>query len=178
MKVYTSSDIKKLRKHSNMTQKELASLTGLSQSLIAKIENKLINPSYNTMMKIIDSLENIKKQNKSILGLINKKIYFITRKGSVKEALDIMKRKGVSQLPILEDDMYFGVVSEKSFIQNFEKNKKIEEYVDYDPPVVSKNTSYEIIGYLLKENEIILIKDKQKIIGIISRQDWFDDQFR
>jgi hypothetical protein len=60
-------------------------------------------------------------------------------------------------------DLVFGVISEKSIMEKFSKTNNILDYVEIDPPIISKNSSYGAVGFLLKENEIVLIKDKEKI---------------
>lgn len=49
--------LKAARVNRNLTQKELANITGLSLSTIYKIENNLINPSYKNLMKICYALK-------------------------------------------------------------------------------------------------------------------------
>ena len=49
-------DIRKLRISKNITQKQLAKLTGLSQQHISKIEKDLVDPNYATLKKIANAL--------------------------------------------------------------------------------------------------------------------------
>lgn len=177
MKLYTGKELKDLRKKTGLTQKKLAELTGVSQSQIAKIESELIEPSHKTIVLIVNVLEKKIKKQLSIKKIINKNIVCINTKNTLQEAIDTMKKHSVSQLPVIENDKVFGVISEKSIIENFSKSKKIIDYIQSQPPIISEETSYEIVGFLLKENDIVLIKKREKIIGIISRQDWFDAHF-
>ena len=48
--------IKEERKKLNITQKKLASMTGVSTSMINQIESGRCKPSYNTAKKIFESL--------------------------------------------------------------------------------------------------------------------------
>ena len=50
------NDIARLRKQLGLTQPELAQLSGVSQSLIAKLEAGKIEPSYTKVKSIIDTL--------------------------------------------------------------------------------------------------------------------------
>jgi predicted transcriptional regulator len=54
--LYELEEIKKLRRKLGIGQKELAGLANVSQSLIAKIESKKIEPTYNKVRKIFDIL--------------------------------------------------------------------------------------------------------------------------
>ncbi len=49
-------NIKQVRKKIGLTQTELARRAGVNQSTIAKMERKTVNPSYNTLMKVINVL--------------------------------------------------------------------------------------------------------------------------
>jgi len=52
----TSEEIKKARKESGKTQWDLAHLTGISQSMIARIETGTVDPKTSTMKKLIAAL--------------------------------------------------------------------------------------------------------------------------
>jgi len=65
-----SENIKKHRKKRNYTQKDLACLSGLSQSYISELENgKYQNPSMNTVVVLAKtlntSIRSLLKENKS-----------------------------------------------------------------------------------------------------------------
>lgn len=49
-------ELSDIRRESNLTQKELAEKTGLSQSTIAKIERGSINPSINNILKLLAAM--------------------------------------------------------------------------------------------------------------------------
>lgn len=50
-----------LRKEMGVTQNQLAELTGLSQPVIARIENGRSLPEYKTVMKILIALQTLKE---------------------------------------------------------------------------------------------------------------------
>ncbi len=52
-----STEIKRLRKSIDLTQAELASLSGVSQSTIAKIERGGISGSYDSLVRIFTVLQ-------------------------------------------------------------------------------------------------------------------------
>ena len=56
-----------MRKSLDVTQTELAHSSGISQSTIAKIESGKISASYETVVKLFDTLESLKnKEHKDI----------------------------------------------------------------------------------------------------------------
>lgn len=48
--------LKKMRKEKNISQKELGSLTGISESCISKIENQRISPTISTYLRLVHEL--------------------------------------------------------------------------------------------------------------------------
>ena len=58
------SDIKRIRKSLDVTQTELAAASGVSQSTIAKIERGRMSASYETVVKLFETLEGMRKSEK------------------------------------------------------------------------------------------------------------------
>jgi len=54
-------EIPRRRRNLNLTQKDLAVMAGVSQSMIAKIEALKVNPSYEKTKRIFDVLEELEK---------------------------------------------------------------------------------------------------------------------
>ena len=64
MKFPPASDIKRIRKSIDVTQMELASSSGISQSTIAKIERGTISASYDTVVRLFETLESMKADSR------------------------------------------------------------------------------------------------------------------
>ena len=56
MRFPPASDIRKRRKMLDITQSELAAASGISQSTITKVEQGKISASYNTVVKLFETL--------------------------------------------------------------------------------------------------------------------------
>ena len=56
--------IRQMRKRLNLSQRELAGMAGVSQSLIAKIERGTIDPSYSNVRKILSAFEEVIRRRK------------------------------------------------------------------------------------------------------------------
>lgn len=63
---FALEEIKQIRKKYNLTQSDLAKRSGVSQSLIAKIEAGRIDPTYSNAQKIFNALNDMgeKARNK------------------------------------------------------------------------------------------------------------------
>ena len=64
MKFPPASDIRRIRKALDITQTELAKESGVSQSTIAKIEKDRISASYETVVKLFETLDEMAKNSK------------------------------------------------------------------------------------------------------------------
>ena len=62
---YDIKDIKRIRLQIGLTQSKLADKSGVSQSLIAKVESGLIDPGYSSVKKIFDTLDSLQSENTS-----------------------------------------------------------------------------------------------------------------
>lgn len=160
-----------------MGQKELAGRAGVSQSLIAKVEAGKMEPSYTKARKLFEALEELgRKEETKAKELMNKKIIFAWREESIKEAIKIMKQKGISQMPVGEEGKVYGLVSEKTILEEIMKGKKIErtkvrEVMEDCPPIISPETSRKIVLEILKEHPIVLVAEKGEVKGLISKSD-------
>ncbi len=171
-------EIKLLRKKYNLTQKQLAKQAGVSQSLIAKIEAERIDPTYSKVKMIFIALERLKEgQEIKAEEVMNKDVFFSNRGESVKKIIEIMKNKGISQMPVKDSQKIIGVVSESTILSKILKFPekatflKVEEVLEDGPPIVSKNTKLTTISYLLQEFSLVLVVEKGEIKGVITKTD-------
>jgi len=170
--------IKNIRKKYGLTQKELADRAEVSQSLIAKIEAGTLDPTYTNAQKIFSALEGLReKKEVKAKEVMHKKVDFAERRDTVREIIKLMKKKGISQLPVLDKGKVCGMISErvilKSVVDNPEKvaHLKVEEVMEDAPPIVSLKTGLTTLLNLMQEYSVILVADKGEIKGIISKSD-------
>ena len=105
-------EIKKLRKKFGITQKELAEKAGVTQAYIAKLENKQIDPKLSTFNKILNALEEIRARMKKIQYVMVYTVIYVHPKDKVSDAIAIMAKYNISQLPVLRNGSPVGSLSE------------------------------------------------------------------
>lgn len=174
-------EIKRMRKNLGINQKDLAAQAGVSQSLIAKIESGKLDPTFTKAKQIFQALEDLQeKEEIKAKEIMNKKVVFVKANDKVKEIIAIMKRKGISQVPVLKNEKVCGLITEgtilKKLVQNPEKINylRAEEIMEDAPPIVSPKTNLKILLELLKESQLILVAEKGETKGIISKTDLLD----
>ena len=109
---YELNEIKDIRKKAGLTQGQLASKAGVSQSLIAKIEAGILDPTFSNAKKIFGALDDL-TQKKEIKAeeIMNTSIISLTPNDLVKDAIKKMKKYEISQVPIVDGDKVLGILT-------------------------------------------------------------------
>ena len=114
--------IGKVRKRLGLTQKQLADLSGVSQSLIAKIESGKIDPAYSKIMRIVSALEAKQSEvKKTVKEIMSSSIVSVGPDDSMEKAIRIMRKRNISQLPVLESGMCVGSLSDSMVLELLSK---------------------------------------------------------
>ena len=172
-------EIKTRRVNANLTQSKLAELSNVSQSLIAKIESGNIEPSYQKAKRLFDCLEQLNAgREKTALQIMTKPVTFVKADESLKMAIKRLEGKGYSQIPIFKDGKQIGSISEKGILAKIGSEKgldietaKAEEAMEETLPTIPGNTPVSAARQLLNFNAAVLVVEKGKITGIITKSD-------
>jgi predicted transcriptional regulator len=178
------SYVKHTRAKLDLTQKELSKLSGVSQSMIAKIEAGLVDPTYNVAKKLFSALDNINNRfEHKASEFLNKKVLFCYEDDTVKSIISLMKKHAISQMPVIDNkEKLVGEISENVILFNMDKITKegllVKDIMQDAPPVVSKNTSHKALSHLLSEFPFVLVSEKGKYLGIITKSDLISGMYR
>jgi predicted transcriptional regulator len=171
------STIKIKRKKLGMSQKELSKQAGISQSLLAKLESGKVEASYSKVQRIFDILDKTeKKSEKKAEDVMTKSTFSAKPNDSVKDAAAKMKAHSISQMPVISGKTQIGSISESGIIDKMQEGKNLDkisvkEIMESPLPIVSKEISISSLLPLLKEAGAVLVVDKEKIAGIVSKSD-------
>jgi predicted transcriptional regulator len=182
------AEIKRRRTSLGLSQKQLADLCGIGQSFLAKIERGKVTPSYTAAVKVFERLENLESNNAERLGLeqriaadvMTRHVYTFGPDDSAESVLKVMVEKDISQVPVLDERGFQqGAITEKSLLGKELRGKTVKEVLDDDDnggehifPMVSKDTRLQVIvGILQQEEQAVLVTEKGRIVGIITKQD-------
>jgi predicted transcriptional regulator len=165
--------IKELRKKLGLTQTELAGKVGITQAHVAKIENNKVDVRLSTMNKILSVLET-GKYNLRCKDIMIKKVIFISPNDNIKKTVKLMKFYGISQLPVLKNGISVGSINETTIIQNWNKpDAHVKGIMEKSLPLVDADETIDTIKSLLQTVSSILISEKGKVVGIITKSDLF-----
>lgn len=169
------SQIKYIRKKLGLTQTELAHKANVSQSLIAKIESNKIDPSYTNAKRLFETLSNLEVDDELIAKqFMYKKIIYANSQDSLKDTILLMRKNNISQLPVLQENKVVGYISESVLLEKVldgQTQSKVKEVMHTNPPILPPDTKQSVIANLLKHFPLVLIEEKGKLIGIITKAD-------
>lgn len=172
------NEIKAIRRKLGLTQTELAQKAGVSQSLIAKIESGKMDPTYTRTRKIFETLDLLAK-GKSLKArdIMNRKVISVLSSSRLLLAVRKMRKEGISQLPVLEDGRVAGMVTEALLLSRIMEEGpegRLNDVMGEAPPTVSGNTDIDAVAGLLRHFPLVLVVEKGKIRGLITKSDILD----
>src|ERR671915_149224 len=139
--------IKQARVRLGITQRKLASLTGISTSMINQIESGRCKPSYETARKIFEVLSSLEGR-------------------SAMKAGDICSRSPIS---VQKDEKLHKVMLEKN--EKDLKNMHVSQVMEPPPPIVDVSTPAKALIPLVRFAKCILVSEKGDVIGIVTTTD-------
>jgi predicted transcriptional regulator len=172
--------IKQGRIRLGMTQRELASLSGISTSMINQIESGRCKPSYDTARKIFEVLSS--QEGKTSLkaeDICSNEVISVQKDEKLEVAIEKMMKNSISQIPVFDVSKIVGLVSEDILARKvLESNDKknihqvpILQIMEPPPPIVDIATPAKALIPLVRFTKCVLVSRKGEITGIITISD-------
>ena len=172
--------IKQIRLKIGITQKKLATMTGVSTSMINQIESGRSQPSYETAKKIFESLSKLEGESSSHTAgdFCSTDIVKLKPANTLHDAIKKMHQLSISQIPIFNNSDVVGMISEDGIVKHLVelgeaelKKAKLANTMESVPPIVDWNTPANVLVPLIRYSKCILVSKKSKVIGIITASD-------
>jgi len=171
--ITTGKTIRDMREQQGYSQTELAQLAGISQAHVAKIESGKVDPRLSTVNGILAVLEKGKKRV-TCGSVMTKRIIVTTKDEPVIKLISKMKKLGISQVPVIMKGSNIGSVHEGTIIHNAHRNLKllrVMDVIDKPFPLVNGSDPIDILPPLLDFHPAVLVSEKGRIAGIITKSD-------
>lgn len=173
------SEIARLRKKLKLTQMQLAEKSGVSQSLIARIESGTVDPGYSKIKSLFNALQEPDSKEITAEEIMTPKVIRVDAGDGLWKAANKMKEHEVSQMPVFDGERIVGSISEKVILDQFAKGgdikkisgKNVSEYAGEAFPVISPNTPLSTISALLENNMALIVAEKGHAKGVITKAD-------
>ena len=119
---------------------------------------------------------------KTIAEVMNREFITVKEDTSLEEILVLMKEKGIGKLPVLKDekilaiwDLMLTLSNDKSFQEKYKKIVAIKASEIMDKEVfkisVNDNLSETITDMLENNRDCLLVIEKEKLVGIMTKTD-------
>jgi predicted transcriptional regulator len=171
--------IKQARVRLGITQRKLATLTGISTSMVNQIESGRCKPSYETARKIFEILSSLEGRTSMKAGdICSRSPISVQKDEKLHEAIDVMRVNSISQIPVFDSSRVVGILTEDGLAKvMLEKNEKdlknmhVSEAMEPPPPIVDVSTPGKALIPLVRFAKCILVSEKGNVIGIVTTTD-------
>lgn len=189
IKIITPEEIRRLRKSLGLTQKALAEKAGVSQSLIARIERKTVDPRLSTLQRILNALT-LAKVDRTVKDVMHRPVIYIQTSDTVRKAIDTMKKHNISQIPVLEKGRITGSVQESTLMNHMYRSRNPETVLNthvynimdsVESAFVCVNSTTrldEVLNTLSSGIPAVLVLEHGTLSGIVTKIDVLSSAFK
>lgn len=171
--------VKQARMRVGITQRRLASLAGVSTSMINQIESGRCKPSYETARRIFEILGSLEGKTAMKAGdICSRHLISVEKDDKLHKAIDTMRKNSISQIPVFDSSRVAGILTEDSLarimVEKDEKdlkNMQVSQVMDPPPPIVDRSTPAKALIPLVRFAKCILVSEKGHVIGIVTTTD-------
>jgi cystathionine beta-synthase len=105
------------------------------------------------------------------------KLVTVSNRARITEAINLMNREGVDQLPVTDEAEFVGSVVASSLLEKIIsdphlRDKQVTEIMDKSIPFVALDSTLDVLSSLLnKSNKAVLVRDESEQVHIITQHD-------
>jgi len=171
--------IKQARLRLGITQRKLASLSGISTSMINQIESGRCKPSYETARKIFEVLNSLEGQSSVRAGdICSRNLVYVSKSDSLHKAIELMRKNSFSQVPVFDTTKPIGLISEDGLVRQMVEKEdkelkamKVENVMEPPPPMIDVATPAKALIPLVRFSKCALVSEKGSVVGIVTISD-------
>ena len=173
MDLPTPDDLRERRTDLDLTQSALAERAGVSQPLIARIEGGDVDPRLSTLRRIVTALDEAAGDVVRADDLMNGEVISVSPDDDVRVAARRMSDEAYSQLPVLNDGVPVGSISQGALVGLNEdaRDEPIREHMRESFPTVARTATLDEVTSLLDHYEAVMVTEAGETIGIVTEAD-------
>ncbi|WP_129115771.1 CBS domain-containing protein [Halegenticoccus tardaugens] len=173
MELPTPQDLRERRTSLDLTQSALAERAGVSQPLIARIEGGDVDPRLSTLRRIVNALDEAEGSVVRAGDLMHAEVVSVAPDDSVRDALSRMEDEAYSQLPVLQNGIPVGSISQSDVIHAGENvgDLPVSEVMSESFPTVARDATVDEVGNLLDHYKAVMVTQGGETVGIITEAD-------
>jgi len=179
--------LKRIRVRLGMTQAELARASNVSQSLIAKLESGHVDPSFATMKAVSETLRShIQSEGRKASDIMSKPVLSIQSSSTLAECINLLRERGISQVPIYSGQKVLGSLSEARIVLLLSGAAQPKELLatpvsklaEASFPIVDAETPVDALYSLFEFVPAVLVTSGEEIAGIVTKIDMISADVR
>lgn len=178
MHIPTGEEIRSARRRIRMTQADLARRAGISQSMVARIEQGSVDPRASTITRIVDVITAAGRPAVTAGSLMHSPVEGVSPDDSILSAVEKMDRMAFSQLPVLRDGIPVGCISESAILSAFAEQRHqkghhltVRDYMESGFPTVPPEIEIETVVGILEQHHAVLVVKEGRVEGVITKHD-------
>lgn len=173
MELPTPQDLRERRTTLELTQSELADAADVSQPLIARIEGGDVDPRLSTLRRIVNALQEAEGEVVRASDLMNETVINVAPDDAVREAVDLMEKEAYSQLPVLQNGVPVGSISQGDVVHAGKNvgDHPVSEVMSESFPTVAPSATVDEVRNLLDHYKAVMVTDGGETVGIITEAD-------
>lgn len=178
MNIPTNLEMKKKRESLGLKQVDVARMAGISQSMVARIESGSVDPRVSTLRRVMEVLAEAERSKITAAHVMCTPVYSVLATDPISTAVSIMEERGISQVPVLDNGVPVGCISETAIVTAMERGKLpreavplVKEYLESGFPTVPPDADLTTVVHILQDNHAVLVVDRGAIQGVITKHD-------
>jgi len=104
-------------------------------------------------------------------------LFTVSKNSAIGEAIAIMSKEGIDQVPVVENNEFVGSISASSLLEKVIQDpgitsKPVGEVMDLPMTFVAMDSTLDVLSSLLnKSNKALLVRDEKEKVHIITQHD-------
>ncbi|HET6404848.1 MAG TPA: CBS domain-containing protein [Candidatus Thermoplasmatota archaeon] len=173
------SEVRSLRKKLGLTQAEVAKAAGVSQPLVARIENGSVDPRLSTYTAVLEALNRAERKGVLLSEVMTSPVASVRATDTVSSAIRTMRELEISQLPVLAKGVPVGSLSDRQVVHALSEahdaeqlaRRTVGDIMGPPFPVAGPDMSVDQAARLLEDQPAILVMERGKLVGIVAKAD-------
>ena len=173
MELPSPEDLRERRNEVDLTQSALAERADVSQPLIARVENDDVDPRLSTLRRIVEALDAAEGEVVRAADLMHEDVVHVSPDDAVSEAVALMDEEAFSQLPVIQNGVPVGSISQSDVIHAGENvgDLPVAEVMSGSFPTVGPDATVDELRNRLDYSKAVIVVDDGDTVGIVTEAD-------
>jgi predicted transcriptional regulator len=172
-------ELRALRRKLGLTQAQVARAAGVSQPLVARIENGTVDPRLSTFRSVVEAMNRAEHKDVTLRDVMTTPVTSVRASDTVGVAIRVMREHDYSQMPVLAKGSPVGSLSDRSILHALSEARDADELARMPVsaimgpsfPMAAPEMSADQAMRLLEDQSAILVLERGRLVGIVAKAD-------